>query len=317
MYPHLPKLTVSVAKAAIVLIWGLVVVIMCPAALALTVEQIPFHYMVYNEDFNNTIPLNTCYKNFAKPQMRKIYIVVLFVCIYLVPLTAITFMYGSIVVKLYSSVVANREPQQANDTVWVGERRAGKPMKSQKKVVMMRTLVNVFFMASWLPLWTLMMMVDYADLDRHQLDLRTSYIFPFAQWLAFFNSSINPIIYGYCNENFKKGFQALCKSKPFSCLMQCQPWEQMSRWGRKERSAPALCRREATTNHNHLVLRIRNRVDNTDKLPDTAEVNRNARVGCVVVHSERSHPDQGLEMAIIQKKGKRGRKGPSSGSFSI
>lgn len=318
MYPLRPKPTVLVAKAVIALIWVLAVAIMCPAAVALTVEQVPLHYMVYNDDFNHTIPLYTCYENFAKPEMRKVYTVVLFVHIYLVPLTIITFMYGSIGVKLCSSVLANREPQLANGTVQVAGRRGGQPMISQKKimVIKMLILVTLLFMLSWLPLWTLMMMTDYAGLDRDQLDLLTSYIFPFAHWLAFSNSSVNPIIYGYYNENFKRGFQAVCKSKPFCRHMQCQPWRRMTRRGRKERSVQAPCRREATTNHNHLVLGIRNRVHNIDKVMDTAEGNRSARAACVVVHSEGSLSDRGLEMAVIHKKGSNGEESERASSLA-
>ncbi|KAF3696140.1 Neuropeptide FF receptor 2 [Channa argus] len=230
VYPLQPKPTVLVAKVAIVLIWVLAVVIMCPAAVALTVEKVPFHFMVYNDDFNHTFPLYTCYENFPNPEMRKIYTAVLFAHIYLVPLTVITLMYGSIGVKLCSSVVANREPQLANATVQVGGRRVGQPMISQKKikVIKMLILVALLFMLSWLPLWTLMMMTDYMGLDSDQMDLLTSYIFPFAHWLAFSNSSVNPIIYGYYNENFKRGFQAVCKSRPFCCLVQCHLWQRMA-----------------------------------------------------------------------------------------
>nr|UDL18213.1 neuropeptide FF receptor 1 [Larimichthys polyactis] len=275
VYPLQPKPTVRVAKAAIVLIWLLAVAIMCPAAVALTVEQVPFHYMVYNDDFNHTLPLYTCYENFANPQMRKVYTAVLFAHIYLVPLSVITLMYGSIGVKLCSSVFANREAQPANATGQVEGRRAGQPMISQKKikVIKMLILVALLFMLSWLPLWTLMMMTDYAGLDRDQLDLLTSYIFPFAHWLAFSNSSINPIIYGYYNENFKRGFQAVCKS-----------WRRIARWDRKERSVRGTRRGTATRNHNHLVLGLRNRVHNDNKLTDTADRNRSARVASVVVH---------------------------------
>ncbi|TKS77967.1 G-protein coupled receptor 74 [Collichthys lucidus] len=275
VYPLQPKPTVRVAKAAIVLIWLLAVAIMCPAAVALTVEQVPFHYMVYNDDFNHTLPLYTCYENFTNPQMIKVYTAVLFAHIYLVPLNVITLMYGSIGVKLCSSVFANREAQPANATGQVEGRRAGQPMISQKKikVIKMLILVALLFMLSWLPLWTLMMMADYAGLDKDQLDLLTSYIFPFAHWLAFSNSSINPIIYGYYNENFKRGFQAVCKS-----------WRRIARWDRKERSGRGTRRGTATRNHNHLVLGLRNRVHNDNKLTDTADRNRSARVASVVVH---------------------------------
>uniref|UniRef100_A0A665X0B3 Neuropeptide FF receptor 1 n=1 Tax=Echeneis naucrates TaxID=173247 RepID=A0A665X0B3_ECHNA len=214
VYPLLPKPTVLIAKAAIVFIWVLAVVIMCPAAVALTVEQFPFHYMVYNNDFNVTFPLFTCYENFENPHMRKVYTAVLFAHIYLVPLTVITLMYGAIGVKLCSYLVANRDTQLATG-VQLGVRRGGLAMISRKKikVIKMLILVALLFMLSWLPLWTLMMMADYGGLTRDQLDLLTSYIFPFAHWLAFSNSSVNPIIYGYYNENFKRGFQAVCKSR--------------------------------------------------------------------------------------------------------
>uniref|UniRef100_A0A3Q3GTZ8 Neuropeptide FF receptor 1 n=1 Tax=Labrus bergylta TaxID=56723 RepID=A0A3Q3GTZ8_9LABR len=308
VYPLKPKPTVLVAKAVIVLIWVLAVAIMCPAAVALTVEKVPFHFLVHDNDFNHTYPLYTCYENFSYPQMTKIYTAVLFAHIYLVPLSLISLMYGSIGVKLWSSVVANREPQVANATVQVVGRRRGQQIISKKKikVIKMLILVALLFMLSWLPLWTLMMMTDYAGLGRDQLELLTSYIFPFAHWLAFANSSVNPIIYGYYNENFKRGFQAMCQSRPICCLLQCHLWRKMARWGRKDRSVDAQCGatdfRDAIGNHNHLGLGLRNRVHNDNKLCDVTEQNRGGRVRCVVVHSERSVSDRGLEMANIHKK---------------
>lgn len=321
VYPLQPKLALCVAKVAIMSIWVLALAIMCPAAVALTVEKVPFHYMVYNDDFNHTFPLYTCYENFANPQMRKIYTAVLFAHIYLVPLTVITLMYGSIGVKLCSSVVANREPPLANATVQGAGRRRGQPMISQKKirVIKMLIVVALLFMLSWLPLWTLMMMTDYAGLDRDQLDLLTSYIFPFAHWLAFSNSSVNPIIYGYYNENFKRGFQAVCKSRPFCCLVQCKLWSRIARWGRKRRAAqaPGTNFRDSVNNHNHFVLGLRNRVHNDNKLNDAVGVNMNARVECVVVRSGKSLSDQELEMAGLRKKNSNGEGSQKASSLGV
>ncbi|XP_069557568.1 neuropeptide FF receptor 1 like 2 [Brachyistius frenatus] len=306
VFPLRPKLTLLVAKAAIVSIWVLAVVIMCPAAVALTVEKVPLHHMVCNDDFNHTYPLYTCYEDFANPQMRKVYTAVLFAHIYMAPLTVITLMYGSIGVKLCSTVVANREPQQADATVREGGRKRSQQMISQKKlrVIKMLIMVTLLFMLSWLPLWTLMMMADYAGLTRDQLELLTSYIFPFAHWLAFSNSSVNPIIYGYYNENFKRGFQAVWKSRPFCCLQQLR--SRVAKWGRKPRSTQVQCGvpdfRNASNNHNHYILGMRNRVHNDNKLSDSPEENRNTTVGCVVVHSGETQSDSKLEMAGISKK---------------
>lgn len=306
MYPLQPKLTLLISKVAIVTIWVLAVAITCPAAVALTVEKVPFHYMVYNDDFNHTLPLYSCYENFANPQMRKVYTAVLFALIYLVPLTVIMLMYVSIGVKLCSSAVANREPQRDHAMIQAGGRRHVQPVISQKKikVVKMLIVVAMLFMLSWLPLWTLMMMADYSGLDREQLDLMTSYIFPFAHWLAFSNSGVNPIVYGYYNKNFKRGFQVVCKTKPFCCLMQvgCR----MPSWGRRGRPVRVPGQGtelgDGSNNHGNFVLGLRNRVHNDNKLSETPEENRSSTVGCVVVHKGGSLSDQGLEMVSIHGK---------------
>ncbi|XP_037338683.2 neuropeptide FF receptor 1 like 2 [Pungitius pungitius] len=312
VFPLRPKPSILVAKAAIVLIWVLAVGIMCPAAVALTVDRVPYHTMVHDGDFNQTFPLYTCYENFANPQMRKVYTAVLFAHIYLAPLTVITLMYGAIGGKLCSSVVANREPQLADAAVQARRRRPGQPMISQKKVrvIKMLILVALLFMLSWLPLWTLMMMTDYAGLDRQQLDLLTSYIFPFAHWLAFSNSSVNPIIYGYYNENFKRAFQAVCKTRPLCCLPRCDLWKRTARRGRKNRPGPAprgaADFRDVISNYNQLIMGLRNRVHNVNVSTETAEIDGSGRAGCALVHSEGTLSERGLEMTVVNKKGSSG-----------
>lgn len=302
VYPLRPKPTLVVAQAAILLIWVLAVVIMCPAALALTVEQIPNHYMVYGHDPNHTLPLYSCYEDFAKPHMRKVYTVVLFLHIYLVPLTLIMIMYGSIGVKLCSSLLASREPPMAEGAV-DGERRGRQPMISRKKIIVIKMLIVValLFMLSWLPLWTLMMMTDYAGLDSDQVHLLTSYIFPFAHWLAFANSSINPIIYGYYNENFKRGFQAVCRARPLCWL--CQHCWRTTSWGRRNPSTGEPRRVEQASAHNHIVLRVRNRVHNTAKRMDAAVAKTHVRA---TVCPQRDHFEQTVEIAVLHNKDRQG-----------
>ncbi|XP_051981532.1 neuropeptide FF receptor 1-like [Xyrauchen texanus] len=220
VYPFQPKLTLLVAKVNIAMIWVLAVVIMCPSAVTLMVERVEHHYMVHNEDYNHTYPLFSCFENWANPQMRKVYTTVLFAHIYLIPLTLITLMYVRVGIKLYTTSVISGNDQheggQSHASLAPGE---GRPLISQKKikVIKMLSVVALLFMLSWLPLWTLMLLTDYGGLNEDKLELLTSYIFPFAHWLAFSNSSVNPIIYGYYNENFKRGFQAVCRTHSCCC----------------------------------------------------------------------------------------------------
>lgn len=136
-------------------------------------------------------PLSVCFEDWPRADMRRVYTTVMFIHVYLAPLGLISIMYGCIAAKLSNNLRENR-----------GRSRR------KMKVVKMLIMVAVLFMVSWLPLWTLMLLTDYQDLDRQQIDFLSSYLFPVAHWLAFFNSGVNPIIYGFFNENFRRGFQA-------------------------------------------------------------------------------------------------------------
>uniref|UniRef100_A0A673N634 Neuropeptide FF receptor 1 n=1 Tax=Sinocyclocheilus rhinocerous TaxID=307959 RepID=A0A673N634_9TELE len=253
VYPFQPKLTLLVAKGTIVMIWGLAVVIMCPSAVTLTVKRVEHHYMVHDEDYNRTYPLFSCFENWASPQMRKVYTTVLFAHIYLIPLTLITLMYGRIGIKLYTtSVISGNDQQESRQSH--GAQHEGRPLISQKKikVIKMLSVVALLFTLSWLPLWTLMLLTDYGGLNEDVLDLLSGYVFPFAHWLAFSNSSVNPIIYGYYNENFKRGFQSVCRTH--SCC--CDAMKERSRPRRKSRGDV----RDPVVNSNPLAFGGRNRV---------------------------------------------------------
>ncbi|KAG2468944.1 NPFF2 protein, partial [Polypterus senegalus] len=227
VYPFKPKLTLPEAVITIVIIWVLAVAIMCPSAVMLMVSQMEDHYIIYDSDYNQTFPMYSCYEDWPDTEMRKIYTTVLFAHIYLAPLTLITLMYSRIGVKLYSSSMPVSEHTAVNSS-----HPEGRNVVSRKKIKIIKMLIVValLFMVSWLPLWTLMLLTDYANLSTDQLNLMTSYIFPFAHWLAFSNSSINPIIYGYFNENFKRGFQAAFK---FQCCY--EEMDHQETYGEKSR----------------------------------------------------------------------------------
>uniref|UniRef100_A0A8C1VZU8 Neuropeptide FF receptor 1 like 3 n=1 Tax=Cyprinus carpio TaxID=7962 RepID=A0A8C1VZU8_CYPCA len=208
VHPFKPKLTLFVAKVSIGTIWVLALTIMFPSVLMLTVEQEKGHVMVHGD--NSTYPLYSCYETWPDPEMRKVYTTVLFLHIYVIPLALIVLMYGRIGAKLYATAVLASAEQP---DVPVSQRKV--------RVIKMLIVVALLFMLSWLPLWTLMLLTDYARPDEDNLELLTSYIFPLSHWLAFSNSSVNPIIYGYFNENFKRGFQAACQHQ--ACC-----------WGRKK-----------------------------------------------------------------------------------
>ncbi|NXY14771.1 NPFF2 protein, partial [Atrichornis clamosus] len=214
VYPFKQKLTTPTAVAIIAVIWILAVAIMCPSAVLLQVQE-ERHFRVILGSGNATLPVYWCREDWPDPGMRKIYTTVLFANIYLAPLSLIVIMYARISMALSHTAMpgAGKRSQEQRHSVW----------KRKQKVIKMLIVVTLLFTLSWLPLWTLMLLSDYANLSDLQLQLINIYIYPFAHWLAFFNSSINPIIYGFCNENFRRGFQTIFKLQLCSREVCSQP----------------------------------------------------------------------------------------------
>ncbi|XP_038255639.1 neuropeptide FF receptor 2 [Dermochelys coriacea] len=202
VYPFKQKLTISTAVVILAVIWVLAIAIMCPSAVMLQVQEEKYFRVILGYG-NQTSPIYWCREDWPNQEMRKIYTTVLFTNIYLAPLSLIVIMYARIGITLFNKAtpVRGKQSQEQRHSV----------SKKKQKVIKMLIIVALLFILSWLPLWTLMMLSDYANLTAVQLQIINIYIYPFAHWLAFFNSSINPIIYGFFNENFRRGFQAAFK----------------------------------------------------------------------------------------------------------
>uniref|UniRef100_A0A3Q3BU86 Neuropeptide FF receptor 2 n=1 Tax=Haplochromis burtoni TaxID=8153 RepID=A0A3Q3BU86_HAPBU len=200
VYPFKQKLTIATSKLIIVIIWVLAVAIMCPSGIMLQVTKEQRVRIVLGSN-NDTRPFYWCRENWPNQEMRKIYTTVLFANIYLAPLSLIVIMYARIGYTLFKTTISPVRGSGSRQTI----------TRKKKRVIMMLLVVALLFIVSWLPLWTLMMLSDYISLTQHQYRVINIYMYPLAHWLAFSNSSINPIIYGFFNENFRRGFQAAFK----------------------------------------------------------------------------------------------------------
>ncbi|KAF3849365.1 hypothetical protein F7725_015862 [Dissostichus mawsoni] len=212
--PFQAQVTISTSKLIIVIIWVLAVFIMCPSGIMLQATKEQRVRIVLGS--NDTSPFYWCRENWPNQEMRKIYTTVLFANIYLAPLSLIVVMYARIgyilckaaIPKMTGSMSVSEEGGGNNKPSMEGRLTI---TKKKNRVIMMLLVVALIFILSWLPLWTLMMLSDYASLTEHQYRVINIYVYPLAHWLAFFNSSVNPIIYGFFNENFRRGFQAAFK----------------------------------------------------------------------------------------------------------
>ncbi|GLD73855.1 neuropeptide FF receptor 2-like protein, partial [Lates japonicus] len=187
VYPFKQKLTIATSKLIIVIIWVLAVSIMCPSGVMLQVTKEQRVRIVLGRN-NDTRP---------------------FYCLIVIMNARIGFtLFKTTIPPMRGSGIVPAEGSGNNKLSMEGRQMIS---RKKKRVIMMLLVVALLFILSWLPLWTLMMLSDYASLTEHQYRVINIYVYPFAHWLAFFNSSVNPIIYGFFNENFRRGFQAAFK----------------------------------------------------------------------------------------------------------
>ncbi|XP_008590148.1 PREDICTED: neuropeptide FF receptor 1 [Galeopterus variegatus] len=209
VHPFREKPTLRKALVTIAGMWALALLIMCPSAVTLTVTREEHHFML--DARNRSYPLYSCWEAWPEQGMRKAYTTVLFSHIYLAPLALIVGLYARIARKLCRAPGPARGGEEAAE--------GGRAARRRARVVHMLVVVALFFALSWLPLWALLLLLDYGQLSAPQLRQVTAYAFPVAHWLAFFHSSANPIIYAYFNENFRRGFQAAFRAQlcPLPC----------------------------------------------------------------------------------------------------
>ncbi len=127
----------------------------------------------------------------------------MFLTCYLVPLCFILTCYSLIGIKVWQRSVGGIR----------GSRTERNIQKAKVRVVRMLVVVAMFFMLSWLPLYSIRMRILFGPKMTENEREVVRVIIPIAQWLGSANSCINPFIYCYFSVQFRKGILALLKSK--------------------------------------------------------------------------------------------------------
>ena len=77
----------------------------------------------------------------------------------------------------------------------------------------MLVVVVIIFMLSWLPLYAIFIRIKLGSEQMETWeDFLLPYVTPVAQWLGASNSCINPVLYAYFNQKYRRGFTAIIQS---------------------------------------------------------------------------------------------------------
>ncbi|XP_019644607.1 PREDICTED: neuropeptide FF receptor 2-like [Branchiostoma belcheri] len=189
---HVPQGKISGRQAAlsIAAIWLLAAAINIPQAVVLEVAP---------HDFGDGVTVSACQEEWPSMNHRRAYTIMFFLLLFVVPISVIAYMYVQVANNIWYRPVATSVPRKLAD-----------PHEKKKTwVVKMLVVVVVLFFVCWLPLHLITLIGDWSDPYASHAEVVFVYLYPIAHWLAYFNSCMNPVVYGYYNKNFRR----LCDSK--------------------------------------------------------------------------------------------------------
>ncbi|KAE8598184.1 hypothetical protein XENTR_v10016745 [Xenopus tropicalis] len=171
------------ALVGVIVIWILSIAMASPVA--------------YNQGLVYKNNQTFCWESWPNAQQKRIYVVCTFVFGYLLPLLLISFCYAKVLNHLHKKLRNMSKKSEA----------------SKKKTAQTVLVVVVVFGISWLPHHVIHLWVEYGSFPLTQ----ASFVFRIvAHCLAYSNSSVNPIIYAFLSENFRKAYKQV-----FKCQIGC------------------------------------------------------------------------------------------------
>ncbi|XP_034031274.1 galanin receptor type 1-like [Thalassophryne amazonica] len=146
------------------------------------------HQNLFQRDENHTF----CWEVWPDQTHKKVYVVCTFVFGYVLPLMLISFCYAKVLNHLHKKLRHVSKKSEA----------------SKKKTAQTVLVVVVVFCLSWLPHHVVYLWVEFGTFPLTQASfvLRVA-----AHCLAYSNSSVNPVIYGFLSENFRKAYKQVFK----------------------------------------------------------------------------------------------------------
>ncbi|XP_019637763.1 PREDICTED: neuropeptide FF receptor 2-like [Branchiostoma belcheri] len=190
LFPHDGPMNMATMKKVLVAIWMAALVIMVPQVFVIQVR--------------NVKRVDRCTEIWPDLVYKKVYSVTVILLIYILPLMVMTFLYVRIAEKIwFRAGLQQQRGGNKSDSVRRSEFIGSVP-KRRKRVIKMLIVVVTLFMLSFLPLYVCWMLDEFGNMPEWQENVVHHFVYPFAHWLSYFNSCVNPIVYGLFNRDIRK-----------------------------------------------------------------------------------------------------------------
>ncbi|XP_022089618.1 orexin receptor type 2-like isoform X2 [Acanthaster planci] len=205
----------------VIVIWVVSLITMLPHSLSMSTKSNPVM-----ASFLKPLWLTKCLDvKWQDSPWRTVYTVVTMLFTYLLPLCVIGVAYCMVCLRLWSGIPSDETSHKPtnNNPSWNGKgKRAPRSMnksteaqlESRRKVARMLIVVVVLFAVCYLPVRVINVLEVFGLLSSNNIDMllhgeKVTSAYLIAHIMAFFNSSINPIIYNFMSEKFRRQFRSL------------------------------------------------------------------------------------------------------------
>ncbi|KAK3850177.1 hypothetical protein Pcinc_043100, partial [Petrolisthes cinctipes] len=149
-----------------------------------------------------------CHRNWDDPHVWQGYELYMLLVVLVVPTLVMAFAYSAIGYKL-TKVMVERSSLVGSPHVVTS--RSRDDYRDVKQIVTMLFVVVVLFIMCWSPLLVTNVLRAWGVLPPYHHGAFYKHLYNTVHLLAYFNSCINPLVYGFLSKNFRESFYAaLC-----------------------------------------------------------------------------------------------------------
>ncbi|XP_042346587.1 delta-type opioid receptor-like [Plectropomus leopardus] len=135
----------------------------------------------------------SCELSFPKPYWNTVMKICVFVFAFVVPVLVITICYGLMILRLKSVRLLSGSKEKD---------------RNLRRITRMVLVVVAAFIICWTPIHIFIIVTTMVDINRKNLLVMASWHLCIA--LGYTNSSLNPVLYAFLDENFKRCFRDFC-----------------------------------------------------------------------------------------------------------
>ncbi|XP_074655558.1 galanin receptor type 1-like [Tubulanus polymorphus] len=187
------------AVVVIGIIWVAAFMLLLPIAIITRIKAL----------FDHGGQKNFCHEYWPVEAQRRAYTIIVFVLLYCLPLSIIVVCYLLMAKNLWMSI--SPAFQESNHA-------ALKAFQARRRVAKMVLVVVIIFGLCWLPIHIVHIRNDFGMTGADGGVQIIDYVFKiFAHCMSYANSAVNPLVYSFLSENFRKCFRMAficCEKKP-------------------------------------------------------------------------------------------------------